>query len=151
MINSSRVNEILFYQWFRNGEYQEKEYQNPKLEVECVSGAFFAIKYDIFKQVGYFDENVFLFYEEDILASKLKKLGYTEMSLNTVSFKHFESQSIDKALSYFNKIKRLQTSKMYYQKNYNHINIFQVILFTIINYWRRVELFIEIPIRKLFK
>ena len=100
---------------------------------------------------GYFDENVFLFYEEDILANKLQKLGYTEMSINTVSFKHFESQSIDKVLSYFSKIKRLQNSKMYYQKTYNKINVFQVILFTIMNYWRRIELFVEIPIRKLIK
>lgn len=85
------------------------------------------------------------------MASKLKKLGYTEMSLNYVSFKHFESQSISKALNYFNKIKRLQTSKMYYQKTYNNINVFQTVIFTIINYWRRFELLFEIPIRKLMK
>lgn len=149
MINSSRLNEILFYKWFRDGEYKEDEYKQDKLEVECVTGAFFVIKYDIFKQVGYFDENVFLFYEEDILASKLRKLGYTEMSLNKVSFKHFESQSISKAMNYLNKIKRLQASKMYYQKTYNHINNFQIVLFTIINYWRRFELLFEIPIRKM--
>ena len=151
MINSSRLNEILFYKWFRNGEYSEKNYKQNKLEVECVSGAFFVIKYNVFKKIGYFDENVFLFYEEDILASKLKKLGYKEMSLNYVSFKHFESQTIDKTLNYYNKIKRLQKSKMYYQKKYNNINLFQVILFTIINYWRRFELLLEIPIRKLIK
>lgn len=98
---------------------------------------------------GYFDENVFLFYEEDILANKLQKLGYKEMSLNTVEFKHFESQTIDKVLSYFNKIKRLQASKIYYQKTYNHINEFQLAIFYILNYWRRFELLIEIPIRKL--
>ena len=149
MINSSRLNEVLFYKWFRDGEYREEEYKQEKLEVECVSGAFFAIKLNLFKQIGYFDENVFLFYEEDILASKLKKLGYKEMSLNSVSFKHFESQSIGKAMSYFNKIKRLQTSKMYFQKTYHHISPAQVALFTIINYWRRLELLFEIPIRKM--
>lgn len=151
MVNSSRLNEVLFYKWFRNGEYKEEDYKNSRLEVECVSGAFFVIKYNLFKQIGYFDDNVFLFYEEDILANKLKKLGYKEISLNNISFKHFESQSINKALNYFNKIKRLQISKMYYQKTYNNINIFQVVIFTIINYWRRFELLFEIPIRKLMK
>ena len=151
MINSSRLNEILFYYLFKKGEYPEEEFKKEKLEVECVSGAFFAIKYDVFKKIGYFDENVFLFYEEDILANKLQKLGLIEVSLNNVSFKHFESQSINKVLSYFNKIKRLQKSKMYYQKEYNNINTFQLIIFTIINYWRRLELLIEIPIRKLLK
>ena len=99
---------------------------------------------------GFFDENVFLFYEEDILANKIEKLGLKEVSLNNVEFKHFESQSIDKALSYFNKIKRLQKSKMYYQKKYNHINFFQEVIFFVLNYWRRIELLIEIPVRKFF-
>ena len=149
MINSSRLNEILFYKWFRKGEYSEEDFKKEKLEVECVTGAFFVIKFDVFRKIGYFDENVFLFYEEDILAIKLKKLGYSEMSLNTVSFKHFESQAIGKAMSYYNKIKRLQKSKMYFQKKYNNINCFQVFLFTIINIWRRIELLVEIPIKKL--
>lgn len=100
MINSSRLNEVLFYKWFRNGEYKEEDYKKSRLEVECVSGAFFVIKYSLLKKVGYFDENVFLFYEEDILASKLKKLGYKEISLNNINFKHFESQSINKVLNY---------------------------------------------------
>ena len=151
MVNSTRLNEILFYKIFKSGEYQEKDFQNSKLEVEAVSGAFFVIKYEIFKKCGFFDENVFLFYEEDILASKIKALGYKEMSLNNIEFKHFESQSIDKALNYFNKIKRLQKSKMYYHKEYNHINKFQTIIFYILNLWRRIELILEIPIRKLIK
>ena len=151
MINSTRVNELLFYPWFRAGEYQEEDYQNPRLEVECISGAFFVMRYDVLKRVGYFDEKVFLFYEEDILASKLKKLDYTEMSLNTVTFKHFESQSIGNAMSYFTKIKRLQESKMYFQKSYHHISLWQTALFTILNYWRRLELLFEIPIRKMLK
>ena len=103
------------------------------------------------KRYGYFDDNVFLFYEEDILANKLQKLGFTEMSINNVSFKHFESQSINKALNYYNKIKRLQKSKMYYQKEYNNINKFQELIFNIINFCRRIELFFEIPIRKILK
>jgi hypothetical protein len=104
-----------------------------------------------FKKYGYFDENVFLFYEEDILASNLKKLGYSAMSLNFIEFKHFESKSIDKAINYFEKIKRMQTSKMYYQRKYNNINAFQFCLFEILNIWKRLELIIEIPIRKILK
>lgn len=54
MINSSRLNEVLFYKWFRNGEYSEVDYQKQRLEVECVSGAFFVIKYNLFKSVRLF-------------------------------------------------------------------------------------------------
>ena len=151
MANSSRLNQLLFYKLFKKGEYSEEDFKKEKLEVDCVSGAFFVIKFDVFKKIGYFDENVFLFYEEDILAQKLKKLGFGEMSLNNISFIHFESNSISKAMNYYNKMKRLQTSKMYYQKTYNKINGFQIFIFTIINYWRRFELLFEIPIRKFLK
>ena len=148
MVNSTRFNEILFYKIFKSGEYAEEDFKKPKLPVEAVSGALFVIRYDVFKQIGYFDENVFLFYEEDILASKLKNMGYGETSLNNVEFKHFESQTINKVFSYFNKIKRLQESKMYYQKKYNNINKFQICIFHILNIFRRIELLFEIPIRK---
>lgn len=151
MINSTRLNQLLFYKLFKKSEYLDEDFKKEKLEVDCVSGAFFVIKFNIFKQINYFDENVFLFYEEDILATKLKKLGLSEVSLNTVTFKHFESRSISKAMNYFNKMKILQNSKMYYQKNYNNITRSQEILFTILNYWKRFELLFEIPIRKLLK
>ena len=151
MINSTRVTEILFWWAVRNGEYSFEDYKKSELKVEAVSGAFFVIKYDVFEKCNFFDENTFLFYEEDILANKIKKLGYEEYSLNNISFTHYESQTIDKAYSYFKKIKMLQKSKMYYQKEYNNINIFQIAIFKILNLWRKIELIIEVPVRKALK
>lgn len=149
MVNSTRLTEILFWWALKKGEYKAQDYEKPELKVEAVSGAFFVIKYDVFEKCGFFDEETFLFYEEDILASKIEKLGYEEYSLNDISFTHFESQTIGKVYSYFNKVKMLQKSKMYYQKKYNDINIFQIAIFKILNLWRRVELLIEVPIRKI--
>lgn len=149
MVNSTRLTQVLLNPIFKNGEYSENDYKREALLVEAISGAFFAIKYEILKEIDYFDENVFLFYEEDILATKVKRAGYKVYSLNHVTFEHFESNSINKALSYYNKMKRLQASKMYYQKEYNEINKFQIVVFTILNFWRRFELLFEIPIRKL--
>lgn len=151
MVNSTRLNEILFWWALRKGEYKALDYEKKALKVEAVSGAFFVIKYDVFEKCGFFDENVFLFYEEDILASKIKNLGYEEYSLNDITFTHYESQTISKVYSYFNKIKILQKSKIYYQKKYNHINFLQIIIFEILNFWRKIELLIEIPIRKMLK
>ena len=151
MVNSTRTTQLLLNPIFKKGEYSEEDYKREVLEVEAISGAFFAIKYEVLKEIDYFDENVFLFYEEDILATKVKELGYKVYSLNNVTFEHFESNSINKALSYYNKMKRLQTSKMYYQKTYNKINAFQNAIFIILNFWRRVELLIEIPVRKWYQ
>ena len=149
VIHSTRLLEIIFYKKLRNGEYSEKDYEKKMLEVESISGAFFIIKTDILKDIGYFDENVFLFYEEDILSEKLAKTNYKIISLNSEKFIHYESQTIGKTLSYFRKIKELFKSKMYFQKKYNKINIFQVLLFYILYIFRNIELIIEIPIRKL--
>lgn len=151
MASSTRITEILLYKLFKSGEYKKEEFLQPRLRVEAVTGAFFVIRHDLFKKCGYFDENVFLFYEEDILAKKIKDLNFEAYSLNNVGFKHFESSTIDKIFSYWGKIKRLQKSKMYYQKTYNNINMFQVFLFNILNFWRKIELLIEIPIRKILR
>lgn len=148
-IHSTRLLEILFYKKLRNGEYSEKEYENEILEVEAISGAFFIIRADLLKQIGYFDENVFLFYEEDILAQKIRQSGYVTVSLNSEKFIHYESQTIGKTFSYYKKMKQLFISKMYYHNKYNHINAFQKTVFHILNLCRKLELLIEIPLRKI--
>lgn len=151
VIHSTRLLEMIFYTQLRKGEYSEEDYSHDLLEVETISGAFFIIKYDVYKEIGKFDENIFLFYEEDILAKKLKEKGYQTISVNDVNFIHYESQTIGKTLSYYKKVKQLYKSKMYYQKQYNHIHFWQIVLFEILNVARKIELIIEVPIRKIWK
>lgn len=151
VIHSTRILEILFYKILRNGEYSDKEYETEKLEVEAISGAFFIIKSNVLKEIGMFDEEVFLFYEEDILAKMLKKKEYKTISLNSEKFIHYESQTIGKTFNYYKKMRQLFISKMYYHKNYNKINFLQIVIYHILNICRKIELLIEIPLRKLLK
>lgn len=150
-IHSTRLLEILFYKKLRAGEYSDEEYKNSALKVEAIAGSFFAIKYNVLKEINYFDENVFLFYEEDILSHKLKNLGYEIYSLNDIKFIHYESQTIRKSFNYLKKMRILYNSKMYYQKEYNKINLMQIIIFKILHICRILELLIEIPMRKILK
>lgn len=149
VVHSTRILELLFYGILRNGEYSSKEYEKEELEVEAISGAFFIIRANVMKEIGLLDENVFLFYEEDILAHRLKEKGYKTISLNTEKFIHYESQTIGKVLSYYRKMKQMFISKMYFHKTYNKINLLQIIVFHVLNAWRKIELLIEIPIRKI--
>lgn len=151
VIHSTRLLEAVFYKKLRKGEYLEKDYEKELLEVEAISGAFFIIKYNVLKEIGMFDENVFLFYEEDILAKKMQEKGYQTMSVNDVNFIHYESQTIGKTLSYYKKMNQLYKSKMYYQKRYNHINFIQIMIFKLLNILRKIELIFEIPLRKILK
>jgi len=151
-IHSTRVLELLFYSKLCSGEYSKKEYEeNKELKVEAIAGSFFAIKYDILKEIGYLDENVFLFYEEDILAHKLKKLGYETYSLNDIKFIHYESRTIQKTINYMKKMKLLYKSKIYYQTEYNKIELIGVFVFKILYCIRFLELLVEVPMRKLLK
>lgn len=151
VVHSTRVLEMIFYKVLRNGEYSNKEYETEKLEVEAISGAFFVIKSNVLKEINMFDENVFLFYEEDILAKKLVEKNYKTISLNTEKFIHYESQTIGKTFNYYKKMRQLFVSKMYYHKNYNKINLLQIVIYHILNICRKLELLIEIPVRKLLK
>ena len=150
VVHSSRITELLFYKVLKSGEYTESDYENVALKVDCISGAFFIIKKDVYHKIGKFDENIFLFYEEDILAKQLEEKGFSTYSLNSVSFKHYESQTIGKTFSYYKKVKELYNSKMYYHKKYNNINIWQVLIFKLLRVVRILELIIEIPVRKIW-
>ena len=149
VIHSTRLLEMIFYKILRSGEYSTKEYEKELLEVEAISGAFFIIRSNVLEEINLLDENVFLFYEEDILAKKLKEKGYKTISLNSEKFIHFESQTIGKTYSYFKKKKELYKSKIYYHKTYNKMNFIEHLIFIILQFIRDIELLIEIPIRKL--
>ena len=95
-------------------KYDKDYFQGEYSFVDCVPGSFFIIKYDDFKKVNYFDENTFLYYEEDILGKKIKNIGKKEVVLN-----NFESLSINKSFNSIKKYKQMQKSKKYYHLTYN--------------------------------
>lgn len=151
VVHSTRILELIFYKILRNGEYSKKDYEKEILDVEAISGAFFIIKSNVLKEIDLFDENVFLFYEEDILAKQIAEKNYKVISLNSEKFIHYESQTIGKTFNYYKKMRQLFISKLYYHKKYNKINFVQTAIFHILNVCRKIELLIEIPVRKILK
>ena len=151
VVHSTRLLEIIFYSVLRRGEYSEKDYEKDVLEVEAIAGSCFIIRSDVLHDIDYLDENIFLFYEEDILAKRLKNKGYKVISLNSQKFIHYESQTIGKTFSYFTKMVKLFKSKMYFQKTYNNVGFFGCTFYYILFAFRMIELLIEVPVRKLLK
>ncbi len=149
--NSTRITEILFYPLFKKGKYSKNDFNTKVLKVHAIAGSFFVVKHDIFKQIGYFDENTFLFFEEDIIADKIKEAGYDICSLNYISFIHYDSQCIGKLMSAFKKVDILFDSKKYYHKTYNNVGKVGLVILEVLRYIRKLEMLIEIPVRKLFK
>ena len=50
--------------------------KNGLLRADVLPGSFFIMKTSVFEKIGWFDENIFLYHEENIIGLKLKKLGY---------------------------------------------------------------------------
>ncbi len=146
--NSTRLTEVILYPFFKSGEYSKKDYQKDNLKVDCIAGSFFIAKYDSLKKVDFFDEKTFLFYEEDILGERIRQAGLEIHILNNLKFMHYDSQTIGKLMSIFKKQDILFDSRIYYQKNYNKIGLPLLSILYILKYWRKLELIIEVPIRK---
>ena len=89
----------------------------------------FAFKTDIFNQVGGFDEHTFLYYEENILAYKLKNAGFTNYLINNCSYDHMHSVSIDKNIASVKKRFELAfKSRLWYCRECLHANTVQIML-----------------------
>lgn len=147
--NSTRLMQLILFPLFKKGEYSKKEYSNDVLNVQNIAGSFFIANHEIFKSINYFDENTFLFYEEDIISEKLKEKGYKILLFNNIHFMHYESKSIGKVMNLFKKIDILFDSRIYFHKTYNHVGIIGQALFQFLRICRKIELLIEIPFRKL--
>lgn len=104
--------------------YKESYYKNI-VEVEAISGCFFLIKSSILQEIDFFDENLFLYYEENVLADKLKRKNKKTVIHSEISVFHNHSVTIDKSINHIKKYKILKQSQMYFQKKYNKANIIE--------------------------
>ena len=108
--------------------YKEEHYKDKTSIVDVVSGCFFFIKSTVLEDIGYLDENVFLYYEENILAHKLKELGLKSVINNEVVIIHNHSVTIDKNIKRKNKLKVLRNSQFYYEEKYNNASKFELFI-----------------------
>lgn len=129
----------------------EKGYFDQEISyVDIVQGCFFMIKTKCFEDVGLFDEDIFLFCEEQILGYKLKKKGYKAVILNSYSFIHNEGGSISKNVN--NKINKYmlhQKSKRLFLQKYLKVSKFKLVIFDFVSTIGRVERVIIYNLRKL--
>ena len=94
-----------------------------------VSGCCFCIRLSFAKQIGYFDENVFLYCEEPILAHQVKQMCMKEYYMSEVSAVH-RHISMTKGNPYARMI-LLCKSRDYKNKYNSDYNAFQVMLLRI--------------------
>lgn len=90
-------------------------------KVDVIAGSFFIIKSSVFKEIDGFDESTFLYYEENMLASRIAKRKLSNYIICDETYDHMHSVSINK--SYKSIGKRMDISqdsrKIYCEKYLN--------------------------------
>lgn len=121
------------------------------IKVYRLPGSFFGILAESFKDIGGFDDGVFLYSEEDILGSKMEKHGYKCVIDTSSVYVHMESISIDKSIDHVRKIEQVYKSLFYYYKNYAEIDSFRLFLLGIFMNYGLFMRKILYPLRKILK
>ena len=105
-------------------DYPEEYFEGKKaVWVDAVHGSLLMVDAARFLQCGGYDENVFLYNEEEILACRLKAAGWKTALLLKQTYRHEHSVSISKSVKSVLERQRLRhKSAMYYYKEYLHIN-----------------------------
>ena len=125
LLNIPKIREKCFN---RHLKYDDLYYSKKLSKVEAVSGCFFLITSKHLEDINFFDENVFLYYEENILGIKTKQKNKNIIINNDVDVVHEHSKTVDKSLKRINKYKILKQSQYYFEKNYNKANKLQLFL-----------------------
>ncbi len=151
----STNNEILFNipllsRYFKKKylNYKENHYQEETSIVDVVSGCFFIVDSNFLSENDYFDETTFLYYEEQILAMKVKLAKKKELVNNKVVIIHDHSVSVDKSMKRLEKHKTLRKSQRYFAKQYLKANKIQIALLYITDYFYRIILYIRCLVRR---
>lgn len=127
----------------------EVDYTVPIQKVEVIQGSFFAITSKVFQDIGGLDENIFLYYEELILAKRLMKCGYLTGLITGETFLHNHSVSIRRSMKNIRIWQAVLKSKYYYQKTYNNANVFKMALLRFCGLFSLIEKLIIEVLRKM--
>lgn len=89
-INLVLLNIIAILRWGNNRHFNRTE---KAVSVARVSGADMMIKKSLYKSIGGFDENFFMYNEETELMYRIKNIGYQNLSIPNSKIIHLEGKS----------------------------------------------------------
>lgn len=119
LLSSSLVSKIIGNPY----KYKKEDISSDINYVDVLSGSFFMIKASVIEEIGYMDEDVFLYCEEAIMSYKLLNKNYKNILLTTDEFVHEHSISINKSIqSRVRQHEILYNSKLVYYEKYKNIN-----------------------------
>jgi hypothetical protein len=115
---------ITFQRWRGKTADLSKEF----FYAEMITGAALLISRELYEKLGGFDENFFMYMEDDDLCRRISNLGLKNAVLTTARVMHYEGQS---STSYEKKKFYYKSQDYYWQKHYGS---FKTVLMKIIRY-----------------
>ena len=120
----------------RDEDYSKTFYDDEVSQVEVISSAFFLVTSATLDKIGYLDDHSHLYYEDNILAFKIKKAGLMTLIDNKVVVKHLFSSTIENTMSSKEKFKDLYDSQVYFHTKYSKASPFKIALLKLSNRYR---------------
>lgn len=134
--------------------FAEKKRNTPRIfhDVWAVEGCLFFIRTEDFVNVGMLDENVFLYGEEFILASKLQDAGRKTGITHEATFEHnhvYPAGRLDQLESSKKRNLLMNKSEVYFVEHYVTSNKFLIAAFRLLSKLRTVQIHASCFVKKL--
>ncbi len=113
------MSETYLHNFDKKEKYKNTYYPKKLEEVYWISGAVFIADMKKFKDIGFFDKNTFLYFEEYIISEKAIKKGYKLACEPNVSAYHYHGASTGGNANYFTRLENLK-SELYFFSNYKN-------------------------------
>jgi len=111
---------------------RKREYNVP-VKAQFIAGSFMFLRSEEFNQIGGFDTNIFLYYEETDLCKRLLKLGKFSYLVPDAKFLHYHGASTEKSLAIKTELK---ISLLYViRKHYGFFHFWILLLYFQIRYF----------------
>lgn len=109
-------------------------------KIDAIAGSFFGLNYNTFKELGFFDPNTFLYYEENILGFKIKKAHLQSYILNyEINPIHNHKESSTSKIKFRINWKYYNDSRKYYSERYLKIKGFKKFILNLSIIFSRIE------------
>ena len=126
----------------------DREFSNKDfIEIELPSGSCMLMDKSLMKQIGNFDPQTFLYFEENILYKKISRIGLKNYLIPSCRCIHIGASSTQKTRSTFIAMTGLRSTN-YYLKNYTTLSFIQRLCWELAMFLFKSKLFIAQILKK---
>ena len=110
---------------YKKNCYLEKNISQETSSMNFVEGCALLFNMDVLRKIGFYDENIFLYFEENDLFFRCLKNNSKILLCNNIFMKHIGNSSVNKKYNFEIELNRnwhyMWSKFYYYKKNYSYI------------------------------